>query len=57
MIGNWHQVLNMNARMTLQLFTLYVVILRRGNDGTDLLFIPFPSDTLEHIMAEMEAVE
>ena len=30
---------------------------RRGADGTDLLFIPFPNDTLEHILADMEAVE
>ena len=30
---------------------------RRGGDGTDLLFIPFSDDTLEHILADMEAVE
>ena len=30
---------------------------RRGADGTDLLFIPFSNETLEHILADMEAVE
>lgn len=30
---------------------------RRGSDGTDLLFTPFPNDTLEHILTDMEAIE
>ncbi|KAL0028330.1 hypothetical protein WJX79_011067 [Trebouxia sp. C0005] len=34
-----------------------LVQMRRGGDGTDLLFIPFSNDTLQHILADMEDVE